>query len=153
MRKFRTFTVSLLLALGGLAANADDYQFLTVVQSGGEVSYSVSSISKITFDATNMIFHLADGNEQTIPLQGLSKMFFTGDPSAIAAVTETASKIQFADGMLRAVVASGEHLTLYNMKGEQVFSSNETGTFDLKNLMKGVYIVKVGRETKKVMNR
>ena len=55
--------------------------------------------------------------------------------------------------MLRATVAPGENLTLYNMKGEQVFSSSETGTFDLKTLTKGVYIVKVGKETRKVINK
>ena len=80
-------------------------------------------------------------------------MFFAATSSGIAEVDATKSKIQFSDGMLRATVAPGENLTLYNMKGEQVFSSSETGSFDLKTLTKGVYIVKVGKETRKVINK
>ena len=141
------------MALTCTSALADDYKYLTVDQNSGEVSFEVSNISKITFDATNMVLHLADGKTQQLPLAGLSRMFFAATSSSIAAVADTKSKIQFSDGMLRATVAPGENLTLYNMKGEQVFSSSETGTFDLKTLTKGVYIVKVGKETRKVINK
>ena len=153
MNTIRTFVVSALMAIVGLSAYADDFHYLTIDQSNGEVSFVVSDISKITFDATNMVLHLSNGNTQSVPLSGLSRMFFAGTPASIDAVSTTKSKIQFADGTLRATVAPGENLTLYNMKGEQVFSSSETGTFDLKTLTKGVYIVKVGKETRKVINK
>lgn len=153
MNTIRTFIASALMALTCVGAQADDYKYLTLSQSNDEMSFEVTNISKITFDATNMVLHLADGNTQALPLSGLSKMFFTSTPSGIADVAATKSKIQFSDGMLRATVAPGESLTLFNMKGEQVFSSNETGTFDLNTLTKGVYIVKVGKETRKVINK
>lgn len=153
MNTIRTFIASALMALTCTSASADDYKYLTVDQNSGEVSFEVSNITKITFDATNMVLHLADGKTQQLPLAGLSRMFFAATSSSIAAVADTKSKIQFSDGMLRATVAPGENLTLYNMKGEQVFSSSETGTFDLKTLTKGVYIVKVGKETRKVINK
>ena len=97
---------------------------------------------------TGLHIALPEGYEAQIrPRSGLALN------SGIAEVETTKSKIQFSDGMLRATVAPGESLTLYNMKGEQVFSSSETGTFDLKTLTKGVYIVKVGKETRKVINK
>ena len=151
MNTIRTFIASALMALTCTSALADDYKYLTVDQNSGEVSFEVSNITKITFDATNMVLHLADGKTQQLPLAGLSRMFFAATSSGIAEVDATKSKIQFS--MLRATVAPGENLTLYNMKGEQVFSSSETGTFDLKTLTKGVYIVKVGKETRKVINK
>ena len=153
MNTIRTFIASALMALTCTSASADDYKYLTVDQNSGEVSFEVSNITKITFDATNMVLHLADGKTQQLPLAGPSRMFFAATSSGIAEVDATKSKIQFSDGMLRATVAPGENLTLYNMKGEQVFSSSETGTFDLKTLTKGVYIVKVGKETRKVINK
>ena len=153
MNTIRTFVVSALMAIACLSAHADDFHYLTIDQSNGEVSFVVSDISKITFDATNMVLHLSNGNTQSVPLSGLSRMFFAGNPASIDAVPTTKSKIQFSEGMLRATVAPGESITIYNMKGEQVFSSNETGIFDMKTFTKGVYIIKVGKETKKVINK
>ena len=152
MKKMRTLLLSALLALS-TSALADDYQYLTVTQStGGDRSFAVSNIQKITFDATNMVLHLSDGTTQSLALAGLSKMFFSDGQTGIA-TRQTASKMQFSDGVLRATVAPGELISIYNMKGEQVFSTNESGTFDLTTLIKGVYIVKVGNETRKVVNK
>lgn len=154
MNTIRTFIAALLLTAGCLSdVRADDYQFLTVSQSDGEASFEVSSISKITFDATDMILHLQDGTTQALPLSGLSRMFFTAEPAAVDDVQATQSKIRFADGMLRATVAPGEHIAVYDMKGSLVFSAAETGVYDMTAFRKGVYIIRVGKETRKVVNR
>lgn len=152
MKTLRTLVASLLLAVGTSATLADDYQYLTIAQTDGETSYTVSSIQKITFDASNMVLHLTDGTEQSLPLSGLSKMFFSKEGTGIG-LTPMQSKMHFSGGVLRTNIAAGESLTIYNMKGEKVFSTNESGTFDLTTLTKGVYIVKVGTETKKVVNK
>lgn len=151
MTTLRILTASLLLAISS-AIMADDYQYLTVTQANGETSFAVSDIRKITFDATNMVLHLSDDTTQSLPLAGLSKMFFSDGQTAIGTI-ETQSKMHFADGTLRATVAPGEAIALYNMRGEQVFSANHSGTYSLAALTKGVYIVKVGSETKKVVNK
>ena len=153
MNMIRTFIAVLLLTIGCVSVQADDYQYLTVSKTTGEVSFEVSNISKITFDANSMVLHLQNGTTQSMPLAELSRMFFAAGPSAISTVSTTQSKIQFSDGMLRATVAPGERLTLYNMKGEQVFSASESGLYDLQSLVKGVYIVKIGKETRKVVNK
>ena len=151
MKTFRAIIASLLFFSS--SALADNYQYLTVSQPDGDTSFIVTSIQKITFDAGNMLLYLTDGSTQTLPLNSLSKMFFSAESSGIATVTQMQSKIQFTDGVLRATVAPGESVMIYNMKGEQVFSINESGTFDLKTLTKGVYIIKIGNETKKVINK
>ena len=153
MKTIRTFIASLLLVAGSVTAMADDFQYLTVSGSDNETSFSVSKIQKITFEATNMVLVMTDGTEQRVPLAGLEKMFFSATPSGIATVSTTQSKMQFSGGVLRATVASGETITVYSMKGEKVFSANESGIFDLSGLSRGVYIVKVGNETRKVMNK
>ena len=152
MTAIRTFVASLLLAIASIAM-ADNYQYLTVTQSGGETSFTVSDIQKITFDASNMVLHMTDGTTQTLPLASLQKMFFASESSAIEAVAQDKQKVRFGNGVLRADLQAGETVTLYNMKGEQVMRANESGTYDLSRLAKGVYIVKVGKETKKVVNK
>ena len=153
MKTFRTLIAALLLATGSITALADDYQYLTISGSGSENSFSVSKIQKITFEASNMVLVMTDGTEQRLPLAGLEKMFFATSPSGIATVNTTQSKMQFNNGVLRATVAAGETIAVYNMKGEKVFSANESGSYDLSNLQRGVYIVKVGSETRKVVNK
>lgn len=153
MKTFRTLIAALLLATGSITALADDYQYLTISGSGSENSFSVSKIQKITFEASNMVLVMTDGTEQRLPLAGLEKMFFATSPSGIATISTTQSKMQFSDGVLRATVAAGETIAVYNMKGEKVFSANDSGSYDLSNLQRGVYIVKVGSETRKVVNK
>ena len=68
-------------------------------------------------------------------------------------MSTTQSKMQFSGGMLRATVASGETIAVYDMKGEKVFSANESGSYDISGLSHGVYIIKVGTETRKVVNK
>lgn len=152
MKKIRTLFLSALLAVS-TSVMADDYQYLTVSQTNGETSFAVSDIKKITFDATNMVLHLSNGSTETLPLANLSKMFFAGSPSAVASLGKSQSKVQFNGGMLRAELTTGERVELFNMKGEKVFSTNQSGNYDLSTLVKGVYIVKVGADTKKVVNK
>ena len=83
MNTIRTFLASLCLFLCSASAVADSYQYLTVSGSGGETSFSVSSIKKITFDTADMVLHLSDGTEQRLALSGLEKMFFASSPSRL----------------------------------------------------------------------
>jgi len=152
MNLLRTFAASLLLTLGS-SALADDYQYLTVTQTDGETQFTVSTIQRITFDATNMNLLLKDGSTQSLPLASLQKMFFAAGTTSIAALGDMKSKFAFQGGMLRADMAAGEQLSVFNMKGEQVFTAKQSGTYDLTSLVKGVYIVKVGTETKKIVNK
>ena len=153
MKAIRSMILSALLAVCALSAQADNYQYLTVSGTDGDTSFAVSSIQRITFTATTMELHMTDGRQESLPLSSLSRMFFTAESLGIAPLTPTQSKLHFAGGVLRADLGAGERVTLYSMKGEQVFTTNVSGTYDLTRLTKGVYIVKVGNETKKVINK
>ena len=39
------------------------------------------------------------------------------------------------------------------MKGEMVYTTNRSGVFQIDNLKKGVYIIRVGNAAKKVMTK
>ena len=153
MSKLRTILATMLFALTSISALADDYRYLIISGDNGQNSYSVSNIQKITFDATNMVLHLSDGTEQQLPLAGLQKMFFSAEGLGIATPGTAQSKMHFERGTLRAELAKGESVAVYNMKGEKVFSANESGTYDLTGFARGVYIIKVGPEARKVINK
>ena len=145
--------MAVMLAVG-MNAMADNYAYLTVGQDGGETSIEVSQISKITFDASNMIVHLSNGSQQELPLSSLSRMFFSETASqGISLMQAGQEKIKYEGGSLRLLLADGEKATIYNMKGEAVYTTNRSSEVTLDNLHKGIYIVRVGNETKKIMSR
>jgi hypothetical protein len=150
MNKLRTLLASILFLIGIASSWADDYKYLTIAQNNGETTIDVTSIVKITFDDTNMVIHLSDGNTQTMLLSDLQRMFFS-NTTGIMSITQ--SKMHFSGGVLRAEIATGEYMEIFDMRGRKVFSANQSGSFDLTTLTKGIYIVKVGNETRKVVNR
>jgi hypothetical protein len=153
MKYLRRKIFTILIALS-TSAMADDHGYLNFSQVDGESSFHVGEISKMTFDDTNLIILTTDGSEQRLPLSGLQKMYFSENASQGIGTTETAAnKISFGDGQLRLQLAEGEKATIYNMRGEQIFTANRSMTIDTGNLRQGVYIVRVGTIVKKFMSR
>ena len=152
MKVIRNILMAAMLTVG-MHAMADNYVYLTVGQDNGETSIEVSQISKITFDASNMIVHLSNGNQQELPLSSLSRMFFSETSQGINLMQAGKEKIKYEDGCLRVQLADGEKAYIYNLKGEMVYTTNRSTEVTLDNLHKGVYIVRVGSETKKIMSR
>ena len=155
MKTIKTLIMAAMMAVG-TTAMADDYAYLTVNQESGETSFAISNISKITFDATNMIVALSDGTTQELPLAGLNKMFFTAESTGIATATNKQSQIRLIDGTLHVSAPRGAVVTLYNIEGKTVRTVTSQGDdtqLNVNGLTKGVYIVKVGTETKKIMNK
>ena len=152
MKVLRSLLAALLLMVSAQMM-ADNFAYLTVSQSGSATNFEVSKIDKITFDASDMVLSMTDGTTQRLPLAGLSKMFFSdGDLTSIA-TQNMGSKFELSDGILRVQVAQGERFALYNIKGEEIFKANESVTFNVSSLKKGGYIVKIGNEAKKILNK
>ena len=72
---------------------------------------------------------------------------------AVGSVVADEEKIKISDGQLRLQLEDNEKAYIYNMKGEMVFVTNRSGSFQIDNLRKGIYIVRVGNTTKKVMTK
>lgn len=135
------------------ASRADEYTYLTVTQGEGTSDFQISQIEKISFDQADMIVTLANGSEERLPLSGVSKMFFSDGKQSIAKVNTDGSKIRLEDGVLKVQVEEGEMVRLYNLKGEEILSAKQSIAYDIRHLTKGVYIVRVGNESKKLMTR
>ena len=152
MKRLKTLLAALMLLIG-MHATADNYAYLTITQTGSEQSVEVNQIDKITFDASDMVLHLTTGTEQRLPLASLEKMFFSQTSAGIATVSRSRSEMKVEDGQLRLTVDDGERITLYNTKGEQLFTTTRSATYDMRQLGRGVYIVKMGQEARKLMNK
>ena len=96
---------------------------------------------------------MSSGTEQRLALSGLEKMFFSQEASGIAAVSKSSSTMRMDDGRLQLTVAPGERVTLYNIKGEQLFTTTSDAVYDMRALGRGVYIVRMGQEARKLMNK
>ena len=67
-----------LLAACGMAALADDYNYLTVIQ-GGQTTYGfeLRKVKKITFDNDKLTVNSIDGKETDVLLSTLQRLAFT----------------------------------------------------------------------------
>jgi hypothetical protein len=155
MKYLRNLMAMLLLTVSSTLL-ADDYAFLSIVQNDGQTNVNISNIKKITFDETNMIIVLNDGNEQKMPLNGLSKMFFSAGATGITTTNADSNKFLLKDGTLIVQAAKGDQVVVYDMNGRAVRTVTMTGEkaeVELKGLSKGVYVVKAGQAVQKVMNK
>ena len=153
MKTMKSLLTTLLLMISACTW-ADNYQYITVSQTDGDTRIEVSQIRKLTFDATDMIVTLEQGNEQRLPLASVQKLFFAdGQASTIQTTDASQSTFKMKDGVVSVSVAKGESMSLYNMKGEVVFHAEQDVTFSISNLPKGAYILKTGKRCKTIMNR
>ena len=151
--KVRTILTVLLMALF-TTATADNYTYLTVSEQGTETSFEVNSISKITFDTTNMTLHLTNGTTQQLPLAKLSKMFFSNNGAAgITNLRTDEAQLSMEGGVLKVKTKAPAHLIIYNIDGS-VVKSMETHAGETEvnvgDLSKGIYIIKVNGKAMKV---
>lgn len=149
----RNIFMGILLSFCGTAI-ADNYAYLNVKQTDTESSFAVADISKITFDASNMIVHLTDNTQQKMPLSSLSKMFFSENGTqGISTQSTSSSQIVIEDGILHVKSAKGNIITLYDLSGKAIFTmtaKENDSHINLKDLLRGAYIVRIGTESKKI---
>jgi hypothetical protein len=155
MRLKKMLTAMLLML--SATAMADNYAYLAIQEQDKENTYSLQQISKITFNEANMILNMTDGSKVELPLAGLSKMFFTeAGPTGIMTAGNDKSGVRLIDGVVHVNAPAGSTVTLYNIKGQAIKSitaTSEETEINVSNMTKGVYIVKVGGQSKKIMNK
>ncbi len=130
MKKIMTLTAGCLIAL---AAHADDnYAYLTFTNHNlAEQSFKAQGLT-ITF-ADGKALVSQDGQEVSLPLADLEKMYFTAEPAGVSEVEAN------SDAPLTVVTLAGQRMG--------TFKNKETMERSLK---KGLYIVKTTGKTYKV---
>jgi len=128
MKKKRLILSTILLG-AALTANAEDYAYLNIVKSDGTGISLSATEATLTFSEG----YLVAGNERIL-LSELKKMLFSNAPIGTTAI----SSLETNDGF-----SLNDTDAIYDLKGRQI-----TGT-----LNKGMYIIKKGNTTKKIIIR
>jgi hypothetical protein len=128
MKKKRLILSTMLLG-AALTASAEDYAYLNIVKSDGTGISLSATEATLTFSEG----YLVAGNERIL-LSELKKMQFSNDPIGTTAI----SSLETNDGF-----SLNDADAIYDLKGRQI-----TGT-----LNKGMYIIKKGNTTKKIIIR
>ena len=128
-----------LLTLAAVAtAQADDYPYLTFQTAGGESTSVLTSSLVIPFSGGNLVATASDGTATTLPLSGLSKMYFSASGTTGIEETPAATTDEPVEVFTLAGISLGQY---ENLKHAQT------------TLAKGIYVVKSPSRTLKISVR
>lgn len=125
-------------------ASAQSYSYLTLRKTVGDETSLKAEGLKITFSNGQLV---ATNGEETVsvPLSDMGSMFFSAQPTAIASTSVAKGfEASIVNGKLHASVPAGVEVKVYNIDGRLMPASG---------LLPGVYVVKAGSQTLKVMAR
>ncbi len=121
---------------------ADTYNYLTLVLSSGKQSTALTQTKRITFDGSNIVVTTTDGTQCSYALDILEKLSFTDSPAT------RVESLNAANNTLP--------IYIYNVNGQQIRqldATREKGSINLNGLPQGLYILKQGAETRKIMKQ
>jgi hypothetical protein len=157
-KRFALVLVALLLM--GTTGWAEEYSYLTFQKndaSNSETSVALASLSKITFSNGSLILTNAYGtNIGSYNLSELNKMFFAAQATAIENIQTDNTSITLQEGMLRINAVPGSKINLYQTSGAMVkaFSASASEcVVNMSSLPKGIYLLRVNNQVKKILNR
>ncbi len=139
----RLFLSCTLIAVCALTTWADDYNYLTFIQDGQTTyGFELRKVKKITFDNDKLTVNSIDGKETDVLLSTLQRLAFTSSlPVGIqSAVASTAR----------------QPIYIYNVSGQMIRhfdGTSEQGKLNLSDLPQGIYLLKQGTETRKILKR
>ena len=141
MRRF--LLIFTLIAACALTAWADDYNYLTVIQDGQTTyGFELRKVKKITFDNDQLTVKTIDGKESSAVLSTLQRLAFSASlPVGIQSTVVSTTR---------------QPIYIYNVSGQMIRhfdGTSEQGKLNLSDLPQGIYIVKQGTETCKILKR
>lgn len=151
MRKIVLFAIALFATS---SAFATDYYLYLDDTSGNETSWAVSGLQKLTFSGSNVLIHQIGGTTSTYPMSGISRLHFETTPTAISSI-EAEGGTLFDGTSLKVNAKSGSIVSIYSASGTLVSASivGSDGIVSIGSLPSGVYLVKTGNVTSKIMKK
>jgi len=141
MRRF--LLIFTLIAICALTVWADDYNYLTFIQDGQTTyGFDLRKVKQITFDNDQLTVKTIDGKETDVVLSTLQRLSFTASLPVGIQRTEAST--------------SRQPIYIYNVSGQMIRhldGTSEQGKLNLSDLPQGIYIVKQGTETRKILKR
>ena len=133
-----------LLLTSCLQAMADNYTYLTVTQTSTGHSFG--------FANDQVTVYLTNGSQQRFNLEQVEALDLTDQAAGISNMTADDSCMSLDNGTLSVQLSKASSLQVFITKGELVVSTQlDKGehVLPLQHLNKGVYLIKLGRQTLK----
>ncbi len=143
MKKVFSFLLIMLLGLPVFAADV-----IYVRQTTGDTQFSISNIKEITFPSGSVVMTMSDGSSKTYSSSTFVSLRFDGKINVVVEGVEDGVNEIVYDGVI--VKAPQEGISVYSTDGRLVLSSEES-IVDVSSLTSGVYIVKAGGLTSKIV--
>lgn len=140
-------------ALAALTGRAEDYRYLTIQTTDATESSHALNGLVLTFDAGNLIAAL-DGSRTTYALSTLDKMYLTSAPTAIRSAETSRTAVSLDRGTLTIKAPTGTQARVFDSQGRMVMSTRigaDGIAMSLGSLTPGIYIVKAGNQTSKIL--
>lgn len=153
----KLFILFAVCCLFAAQSHAQDVQAVSIKKADGTVqSVPLNNLKKITFPGDgNMLFTLADGGENSYIITEINSMVF-GLVDGVA--NKNISPKQFVSysagkDEIKMNIAEGAAVQVYGANGQLVKSAAklENGILNIAGLAKGVYIIKSGNQTAKIV--
>ena len=141
-----------LLAATTISAQRLDYLTLRLL-NGNEYSLNIASGATLTFSGNNLIGQ-GGGKQVTLTLADLDALFFATEATGIEDVSSATISATFSNGALNVLAPAGSAVGVYNLDGRKIAtltkSTDGNERFSLP-LTKGIYVVRVGQQTFKLL--
>lgn len=158
----RKFLLSLLMLVSFIIAKADNS--ISVVNLDGTVAekYDIDQLQRIDLsNADSVRFVMSDGTSKAFAVNAVPKLAFAEITTDITApeTAITAEKLRvWADGSSLYIsgAANGEPIAVFTISGVRIAqgkAGNDTTRIDTQSLVKGVYIVKAGKQAVKIIKK
>lgn len=141
-----------LLLTSCLQAMADNYTYLTVTQTSTGHSFELAQVERLGFANDQVTVYLTNGSQQRFNLEQVEALDLTDQAAGISNMTSDDSCMSLDNGTLSVQLSKASSLQVFNTKGELVVSTQlDKGehVLPLQHLNKGVYLIKLGRQTLK----
>ena len=147
--------LSLIVALFAttmLSAQRLDYLTLRLT-NGAEHSLNIAAGATLTFSASTFTGQ-ANGQQLQLPLADLSALFFAAAPTGIEDLEAAAISARLSSNARIVTAPAGSTVSIYTLDGRQLttlqksLSGSERFTLPLSS---GIYVVRIGQETFKLL--
>ncbi len=145
--------LSLALLTGWVGAGATDYTTLAFRHTDGTVSYMAADGLDMAFSGGSLVATNTDAS-LTMQLSTLEAMYFSTTTTGISAATADGRRVRSGLGCIMVTGRAGDEVRVYDtagtLRGKRTLSSSQPAAVT-ENLPSGVYIVRVGDETTKIL--
>jgi hypothetical protein len=144
--KFKNILVLCFLVVGFTQLNS---QNLNVIKKDGTtLSVQLSSLKKITFSSTDMVFSYAAGNADNLGLALISKLTFNSFTDVKNTLAESPMAVYPNPAtnyiLLKDIPCDATDIIIYSISGVRVLTfSSQLSKIDISSLKPGIYIIRV----------